>query len=46
MKILNSKIIGEKPKHFIIAHGLFGQLDNWNTLGKQYGDYFITHLKK
>ena len=44
MKILNSKIIGEKPKHFIIAHGLFGQLDNWNTLGKQYGDYFTTHL--
>lgn len=44
MKILNSKIIGNKPPHLIIIHGLFGQLDNWNTLGKKYSEYFTTHL--
>lgn len=44
MNILESKIIGQHPKHFIIVHGLFGQLDNWNTLGKRYGEEFTTHL--
>lgn len=44
MKILHSKIIGDHPQHFIITHGLFGQLDNWNTLGKKFADHFTTHL--
>ncbi|MRJ09544.1 alpha/beta fold hydrolase [Ornithobacterium rhinotracheale] len=42
--ILFSKIIGNKPKHLIILHGLFGLLDNWGTLGKKFGEYFTTHL--
>ncbi|MGI9525575.1 MAG: alpha/beta fold hydrolase [Weeksellaceae bacterium] len=43
-EILHSKIIGDKPQHLIIVHGLFGQLDNWNTLGKKFADHFTTHL--
>ena len=44
MNILYSKIIGDKPNHLIIVHGLFGQLDNWNTLGKKYAEHYTTHL--
>lgn len=44
MDILNSKIAGNAPHHLIIVHGLFGQLDNWNTLGKKYAEHFTTHL--
>ncbi|ADX68000.1 MULTISPECIES: alpha/beta fold hydrolase [Weeksella] len=43
-QILNSRIIGEHPEHLLIIHGLFGQLDNWNTLGKEYAKYYTTHL--
>ncbi|MXV37416.1 alpha/beta fold hydrolase [Flavobacteriaceae bacterium Ap0902] len=43
-EILFSKIIGDKPQHLIIVHGLFGQLDNWNTLGKKFANNFTTHL--
>lgn len=43
-KILNSKIIGDHPQHLMVIHGLFGQLDNWNTHGKKFGEYFTTHL--
>lgn len=43
-QILHSKIMGGKPEHFIIVHGLFGQLDNWGTLGKKYAEHFTTHL--
>ncbi len=41
---LNSKIYGNSPRQLIIVHGLFGSLDNWNTLGKKYAEYFTTHL--
>lgn len=34
---------GEGPP-LIILHGLFGSADNWNTLGKKFGDYFTTYL--
>lgn len=44
MEILHSKILGDKPDHLLIVHGLFGQLDNWNTLGKKYAENFTTHL--
>lgn len=44
MNILHSKIMGEHPKHLIITHGLFGQLDNWNTLGRKYAEHFSVHL--
>ena len=42
--ILHSKIIGDGPEHLIVFHGLFGQLDNWNTHGKQFGETYTTHL--
>lgn len=44
MNILHSKIVGSGDKHLLVFHGLFGQLDNWNTLGKGFGEYFTTHL--
>lgn len=44
MKLLNSRILGNSPNHFIITHGLFGQLDNWNTLGRRFAEYFTVHL--
>lgn len=43
-EILHSKIVGFGEKHLLIFHGLFGQLDNWSTLGKQFGEHFTTHL--
>lgn len=42
--ILHSKIIGEGEIHLLVFHGLFGQLDNWNTHGRKFGEYFTTHL--
>lgn len=42
--ILNSKIIGDHTEHLLVIHGLFGQLDNWNSHGKQFGEHFTTHL--
>lgn len=43
-EVLHSKIVGEGSEHLLIFHGLFGQLDNWNTLGKKFGEHFTTHL--
>ena len=43
-EILHSKIVGSGEKHLLVFHGLFGQLDNWNTIGKYFGEYFTTHL--
>ncbi len=34
---LNHKIIGT-GEPFVILHGLFGMLDNWQTLGKRFGE--------
>ena len=42
--ILHSKILGTGAEHLIIFHGLFGQLDNWNTHGRQFGEIYTTHL--
>lgn len=28
----------------IILHGLFGSADNWNTMGKKFGEHFTTYL--
>ena len=43
-EILHSKIVGSGEKHLLVFHGLFGQLDNWSTIGKQFGEHFTTHL--
>ena len=48
-QILHSKIIhhgglaGEKPKHLLILHGLFGQSDNFATLAKQFAEHYTVH---
>ena len=42
-KILHSKILGE-GKPLIILHGLFGMLDNWKALAKEFACFFETHI--
>ena len=42
-KILHSKILGE-GKPLIILHGLFGMLDNWQSLAKELACFFETHI--
>tara|TARA_B100000242_G_scaffold156107_1_gene111587 strand:- start:60 stop:830 length:771 start_codon:yes stop_codon:yes gene_type:complete len=42
-KILHSKTFGE-GKPLIILHGLFGMLDNWQTLAKEFACFFETHI--
>jgi len=37
---LNYKKYGEEGEHLIILHGLFGTLDNWNTLSKKFSESF------
>ncbi len=40
---LNAKIMGQGPA-LIILHGLFGSLDNWVTLGRQWSEEFTVIL--
>ncbi|WP_192822331.1 alpha/beta fold hydrolase [Rufibacter sp. LB8] len=40
---LNFKVIGQ-GQPLIILHGLFGTLDNWQTLGKQFSETFQVYL--
>lgn len=42
-KILHSKILG-KGKPLIILHGLFGMLDNWQAIAKEFACFFETHI--
>ncbi len=42
-KLLNSKVIGQ-GEPLVILHGLFGMLDNWQGLAKQFGVFFETHI--
>lgn len=42
-KILHSKILGE-GKPLIILHGLFGMLDNWQSIAKEFACFFETHI--
>lgn len=42
-EVLHSKIIGDKPKHLLILHGLFGQSDNFATLSKQFAEFYTVH---
>lgn len=46
MEILHSKIYGqEKPgTPLLVFHGLFGMLDNWGSFGKEFGEFFPTHI--
>lgn len=40
---LNYKVVGE-GQDLIILHGLFGSLDNWMSLAKQWSDHFKVWL--
>ena len=40
---LNYKKIGE-GRALVILHGLFGSLDNWQTLGKKFGEQYAVYL--
>ena len=40
---LFSRVIGS-GKPLIIIHGLFGMSDNWQSLAKQFADFFEVHL--
>ncbi len=42
MKLFYRKF-GQGPP-LIILHGLFGQSDNWNSLGKQFSEFFEVYL--
>lgn len=42
-EILHSKITGNKSKHFLIFHGLFGQSDNFGTLAKHFTEFYTVH---
>lgn len=42
--ILNSKIIGKNKKILIILHGLFGSLDNWYSIAKEFSLYYQVHI--
>ena len=46
MQILHSKIYGQEKSGtpLLVLHGLFGMLDNWASFGKEFGEYFPTHL--
>tara|TARA_Y100000739_G_C20559798_1_gene442535 strand:- start:285 stop:1049 length:765 start_codon:yes stop_codon:yes gene_type:complete len=41
---LNFKKYGEGGETLVILHGLFGSLDNWQSIGKQFGNYFTTYI--
>lgn len=46
MNILHSKIYGQEKNGtpLLVFHGLFGMLDNWGSFGKEFGEFFPTHL--
>lgn len=41
--MLNTKVLGQGPP-LIILHGLFGTLDNWQTLGKRWAENYTVFL--
>lgn len=41
---LNFKKYGDAPQTLVILHGLFGSLDNWQSIGKLLGEHFTTYI--
>jgi pimeloyl-ACP methyl ester carboxylesterase len=41
---LHYKKYGDGAKTIIILHGLFGSLDNWQSLGKKFGENYSTYI--
>ncbi|MFK7900825.1 MAG: alpha/beta fold hydrolase, partial [Cyclobacteriaceae bacterium] len=43
MKLFHQKF-GDTGKPLIILHGLFGNSDNWASIGKQFGREYQVYL--
>lgn len=41
---LNFKKYGEGKDVLVILHGLFGSLDNWQSLAKQFAEHFTVYI--
>ena len=41
---LNFKKYGDGDETLVILHGLFGSLDNWQSLAKQFSEYFTVYI--
>ena len=41
---LHHKIVGHKPQHLYILHGLLGTADNWHLLSRKYSEYYTVIL--
>ena len=44
MKLHYKHIEGPNTTPLLIVHGLFGNLDNWQTLGKKFAEHFPVYL--
>ncbi len=42
--LLNAKIFGEAKEKLVILHGLFGMLDNWQSLARQFSEHYQVHI--
>lgn len=41
---LNFKKYGTADKHLVILHGLFGSLDNWQSIAKELSAYYTVYI--
>lgn len=41
---LNFKKYGQGEFNLVILHGLFGSLDNWQSLAKEFSNHFTTYI--
>ncbi len=41
--LLNAKVFGEGNEKLIILHGLFGMLDNWQSLARKFSEHYQVH---
>jgi pimeloyl-ACP methyl ester carboxylesterase len=42
--LLHAKVFGEKQDKLIILHGLFGMLDNWQSLARKFAEHYQVHI--
>ncbi len=41
--LLNAKVFGDGNEKLVILHGLFGMLDNWQSLARQFSEHYQVH---
>ncbi len=41
--LLNAKIFGDADEKLIILHGLFGMLDNWQSIARKFSEHYQVH---